>query len=465
MKINLPVMDFCSFTRKLETETRVNLEAYQEALKRREWVSSLGRVTRVLGPLVEGNATNASVGELCELFHPSRPEIVVPCEVVGFTENSALLSPLKSLEGVSPSYVIRLLRKTHTVAVSSQLLGRILDGFGSPMDGKPPIDSDAPGVQVRSVIANAPLPGERPRIQEIFPTGVRSLDALLTMGKGQRIGIFAGPGCGKTSLMAAIARGSKMDVMVLALIGERGREVREFTEHEIEPELLKRCIIVCATSDRTSIERVRAAFTATAIAEGLREQGLNVLLMVDSLTRLARAQREIGLAAGEMPARAGFPPSVYALLPRLIERAGLTETGSITAVYTLLLEGDIKSDPISEEAVSLLDGHVLLAKRLAEQGHYPAIDVLPSISRIMSNIVDQAHMQSASRIRQILSGYREVELLVRLGEYRAGIDPETDEIVSMYPKIQKFLMQNTRTPLPWAQMAAELKTLTMVSRA
>jgi type III secretion protein N (ATPase) len=365
-----------------------------------------------------------------------------------------------AIEGVSGAYLVRPLRRTHQVVVGTALLGRILDGFGEPLDGLPALKADEYGAQMRQVISEAPAPTDRPRIQEVFHTGVRSIDTLLTFGRGQRVGILASPGCGKTTLMAAIARGSDVDVVVLALIGERGREVREFTEHEFSPELMRKTIVVCATSDRTSIERVRAAFTATTIAEGLRDQGLRVLLMVDSLTRLARAQREIGLAAGEPPARAGFPPSVYALLPRLIERAGNTSKGSITAVYTVLLDGEIRADPISEESVSLLDGHIVLSRKLAEQGHYPAVDVLASISRIMSNIVDRSHMAAAMRVRDVLSQYRDIELLLRLGEYKKGLDPQMDRVIERHPRAIKLLRQDTRQSM---DQAASLRQLMEVA--
>ena len=435
------------------------VEACAAAFSRANLVSSVGRVTRVLGTLVEGTVPNASIGEQCDIYDRASPHRSVRCEVIGFTESSTLLSPLTALEGVSSSYLIRPLRCSHVIAVGQHLLGRIVDGFGAALDGRPLIAGDADEVISRPVISSAPSPGERPRIMDVFPTGVRCIDTLLTLGRGQRVGIFAGPGCGKTTLMAAIGRGAAVDVLVLGLIGERGREVREFTEHELDPALLARTVIVCATSDRPAIERVRAAFTATAIAEGLRDLGLNVMLMVDSLTRLARAQREIGLAAGEVPARAGFPPSVYALLPRLIERAGNTSRGSVTAIYTLLLEGDIKSDPISEEAVSLLDGHIFLARKLADQGHYPAVDVLPSISRIMSNIVDKSHLRAAAALRNVLTKYRDVELLIRLGEYRHGVDPETDRVVQIYPKVMEFLRQDTRQASAWSMGIDQLMTL------
>ncbi|WP_435532013.1 FliI/YscN family ATPase [Roseateles amylovorans] len=430
-----------------------------EAIQTASLTRHLGQVQRVQGMLIEGSVPSTSIGELCEIFHPDAPKKIWRCEVVGFHGSHVLLSSLTPLEGISAGCMIRPLRAVHHVAVGAQLMGRILDGFGDPLDGKPMLRADEPGVALRPVIADAPPPTERWRIKDRFPTGVRSVDTLLTVGQGQRIGLFAGPGCGKTTMMAAVGRGSPADVIVVALIGERGREVREFTEHEFDADLMARTVMVCATSDRTSIERVRAAFTATTIAEGLRDQGFNVLLMVDSLTRLARAQREIGLAAGEAPARAGFPPSVYALLPRLIERAGNAAGGSITAFYTVLLEGELRSDPISEEAVSLLDGHIVLSRKLAEQGLYPAVDVLASLSRVMSNIVPREQTRAAGRIREVLSGYRDMELMVRLGEYREGVDPATDSIVADYPKVIDFLKQDTRTPVAFEDSLARLTAL------
>jgi type III secretion protein N (ATPase) len=282
---------------------------------------------------------------------------------------------------------------------------------------------------------------------------------MLTVGQGQRVGLFAGPGCGKTTLMAAIGRGSPADAIVVGLIGERGREVREFTEHEFDAELMSRTVMVCATSDRTSIERVRAAFTATAIAEGLRDQGLNVLLMIDSLTRLARAQREIGLSAGEAPARAGFPPSVYALLPRLIERAGNAAGGSITAFYTVLTEGDDPQDPIADAARAILDGHIVLARDLAEQGHYPAIDVETSISRAMHNLVTPEQMQRVRRFRQLYSRYRRDRDLISVGAYVGGSDPLLDQAIALYPRMEAFLTQDMNARVGYADAWRELDAL------
>jgi type III secretion protein N (ATPase) len=438
-----------------------SLREFEQLIESKELVQAFGYVRQVLGTLIEGVVPGASIGELCEIYHPARPYHVILAEVIGFTPDSALLSPLSALDGISASFVVKPLRRVHCVSIGSGLMGRVLDGFGLPVDGKGPVVTIGAGLTERQVLTTAPPAVERPRIVEPFVTGVRAVDTMLTIGRGQRVGIFAGPGCGKTTLMAAIGRGADIDVMVIGLIGERGREVREFTEHELAPELLKKTVIVCATSDRTSIERVRAAFTATAIAEGFRDQGMRVLLMIDSLTRLSRAQREIGLAAGEAPARAGFPPSVYALLPRLIERAGLTERGSITAFYTVLLEGELKADPISEEAVSLLDGHVLLSRKLAESGHYPAIDVLPSISRVMSNIVTRDHGAAATRARLILSRYRDMELLIRLGEYKPGLDKDTDALIAAYPNVMTMLKQNTKSSVPWEESLQQLMECTM----
>jgi type III secretion protein N (ATPase) len=417
-----------------------------------------GRVVRVYGTVVEGRVHGVRIGEFCDLSLPGDAARRVRCEVVGFTERVVLLSPLAPLEGISPQYQIEPLGRAHCIDVGRHLLGRVLDGFGAPLDDRGPLVPGPDSVS-RQVISDAPTPQDRPRITDVLPTGVRAIDALLTVGQGQRVGLFAPPGCGKTTLLAAIARGTQADVVVMALVGERGREVREFTEHELEPELLQRCVIVCATSDRTAIERVRAAFTATAIAEGFRAAGARVLLLVDSLTRFARAQREIGLAAGEAPARAGYTPSVYAWLPRLLERAGNTEAGSITALYTVLLDGELKADPISEEAVSLLDGHVLLSRKLAEGGHYPAIDILPSLSRVMSNIVPRRHIECAMWVRKVMSSYKEVELLLRLGEYKRGEDAAMDEAVDAYPRVMQFLRQNTRTSSPFEATLSELQAL------
>lgn len=414
--------------------------------------TSHGKVSQVLGTLIEAHMPPVEIGELCHLFNPMKHNQRMLAEVVGFTDRAAILSALSPLEGVSNRTVIEPLRRAHSVEVGDHLFGGVLDGFGT-LQFRAPAAKDAVSTWrvTVPVIRDAPKPTDRPRIEVPLPTGVRAIDGMITMGKGQRIGVFAGPGCGKTTLMAAIARGCDADAIVFGLIGERGRELNEFLQHELDAELVKKTIIVCATSDRTSMERSRAAFTATAIAEAFRERGQNVLLLVDSLTRFARAQREIGLAAGEPPARGGFTPSVYTMLPRLIERAGNTGAGSISAMYTVLVDGESSSDPIGDEAKSLLDGHILLTRKLAEQGHYPAIDVLGSISRVMSNVTTKDHRKVASHFRELLSRYQEMELLIRLGEYKTGTDPLADRAIKLRPEQMKFLRQDTQTQSAFKQ--------------
>lgn len=422
--------------------------------------SSRGKVSQVLGTLIEAHMPPVEIGELCQLINPLLPDKQILAEVVGFTDRAAILSSLSPLEGISNRTVIEPLRRSHTIEVGDHLFGSVLDGFGR-VQFRAPAASELVSTwrETVPVIREAPKATDRPRIATLLPTGVRAIDGLLTMGRGQRIGVFAGPGCGKTTLMAAIARGCQADAIVFGLIGERGRELNEFLEHELDAELVQKTIIVCATSDRTSMERSRAAFTATAIAEGFRAKGKNVLLLIDSLTRFARAQREIGLAAGEPPARGGFTPSVYTMLPRLIERAGNVASGSITAMYTVLVDGESNSDPIGDEARSLLDGHIVLTRKLAEQGHYPAIDVLASISRVMSNVAPNEQRKAASQFRQLLAQYQEMELLIRLGEYKSGRDPLADRAVKMRPEQMDFLRQDTRDMSAIAETQSRLAAL------
>ncbi|EGF33475.1 Type III secretion cytoplasmic ATP synthase [Oxalobacteraceae bacterium IMCC9480] len=421
--------------------------------------TSCGKVARVLGTVIEAHMPPVQIGELCSLSNPGS-SVELLAEVVGFNNHAALLSALSPLEGVSNSTRITPLRCSHSIEVGEHLLGCVLDGFGRMQFRTAIMPPEQPGWRVTvPVIRDAPKATDRPRITTVLPTGVRAIDGMLTMGRGQRIGVFAGPGCGKTTLMASIARGCAADVIIFGLIGERGRELNEFLQHELDDELVRKTIIVCATSDRTSMERSRAAFSATAIAEAFRARGKNVLLLIDSLTRFARAQREIGLAAGEPPARGGFTPSVYTMLPRLIERAGSTTEGSITAMYTVLVDGETTSDPIGDEARSLLDGHIVLTKKLAEQGHYPAIDVLASISRVMSNVATSAQRKSASRFRELMARYDEMELLIRLGEYKPGGDPVADVAVRLRPEQLKFLRQDTRHLTPFDQMLRQLDVL------
>ncbi len=434
--------------------------SWTAALPAAPGLSAFGRVAQVLGTLVEANMPPAQIGELCHLINPGEQGPAMLAEVIGFSRQATILSALSPLEGVSTRTLVEPLRRGHTVDAGDHLFGSVLDGFGRVLYQSPPGQHNRSTWRLTMpVVGDAPKAIDRPRITTALPTGVRAIDGLLTLGRGQRVGIFAGPGCGKTTLMAAIARGCEADAIVFGLIGERGRELNEFLQHELDAELVKKTIIVCATSDRTSMERARAAFTATAIAEGFRARGKHVLLLVDSLTRFARAQREIGLAAGEPPARGGFTPSVYTMLPRLVERAGSTPSGSITAMYTVLVDGESSSDPIGDEAKSLLDGHILLSKKLAEQGHYPAIDVLASISRTMGNVAAPQHARAAFRFRELMARYQEMELLIRLGEYRAGNDPVADRAVELRQQQIDFLRQDTRGQTPFAAAVAQLAEL------
>jgi type III secretion protein N (ATPase) len=329
------------------------------------------------------------------------------------------------------------------------LLGSVLDGFGRPLLGDSQGAFAGPGDRrvTLPVIADALPPTQRPRITNALPTGVRAIDSAILLGEGQRVGLFAGAGCGKTTLMAELARNMACDVIVFGLIGERGRELREFLDHELDATLRSRSVLVCATSDRSSMERARAAFTATAIAEAYRERGMKVLLLLDSLTRFARAQREIGIAAGEPLGRGGLPPSVYTLLPRLVERAGMSEQDSM-------------NDPVADEVRSLLDGHIVLSRKLAERGHYPAIDVQASISRILSNVTGREHQQANNRLRRLMAAYRQVEMLLRLGEYQPGGDPVTDCAVQLNEPINAFLRQDLREPVPLQDTLDALMQLT-----
>jgi len=436
---------------------RATLGALGAALPRRPGFTSQGKVAQVLGTLIEAHMPPVQIGELCNLRNPDVAGSEMLAEVVGFTDKAAILSALSPLEGVSTRTVIEPLRRAHSIEVGDHLFGCVLDGFGRHLFRAPAARDNVDTWRASSpVMRDAPKATDRPRIATPLGTGVRAIDSLLTMGVGQRIGVFAGPGCGKTTLMAAIARGCQADAIVFGLIGERGRELNEFLEHELDAELIRKTVVVCATSDRTSMERSRAAFTATAIAEGFRDRGKKVLLLVDSLTRFARAQREIGLAAGEPPARGGFTPSVYTMLPRLIERAGCTREGAITAMYTVLVDGESTSDPIGDEAKSLLDGHILLTRKLAEQGHYPAIDVLASISRVMGNVTTREHRKAAAHLRELMARYQEMELLIRLGEYKPGNDPVADRAVQMRDEHLAFLRQDTSAS---AAYAATLESL------
>ncbi len=407
-------------------------------------VARTGKVMEVVGTVIKVSGLDVTLGELCELRSPDGV-LLQRAEVVGFTRDVALLSPFARLEHVSRATQVIGLGRPLSIQVGDQLLGRVLDGLGEPIDGGPPLDSD----DWRPVIVQPPDPMKRRMVDTPMPTGVRVVDAMMTLGEGQRMGIFAPAGVGKSTLMGMFARGAACDINVIALIGERGREVREFIELILGPEGMARSVVVCATSDRSSMERAKAAHTATAIAEYFRDRGLRVLLMMDSLTRFARAGREIGLAAGEPPARRGFPPSVFAELPRLLERTGMGQTGSITALYTVLAEDETGGDPVAEEVRGILDGHMILSREIAARNQYPAIDVLGSLSRVMSLVVPDTHNRAASRVRELMAKHREVEVLLQVGEYQPGQNPVADEALEKADVIREFLCQRTSDYAPY----------------
>lgn len=397
-----------------------------------------GRVIQVVGTIIKASVPGVKVGEVCILRNPWE-NFEVQAEVVGFTREAALLTALGAMTGISAQTEVIPTRRVHMVPVGDSLLGRVVDGLGRPIDAdrKGPIRPEA----YYPVFADPPGPLERRIISRPISLGIRAIDGMLTCGEGQRMGIFAAAGGGKSTLLASIIRNTEAEVSVLALIGERGREVREFIEKDLGEEGLRRAVVVCATSDRSSMERLKAAYVATSIAEFFRDKGKKVLLMMDSVTRFGRAQREIGLAAGEPPTRRGFPPSVFSELPKLMERAGNSAKGSITALYTVLVEGDDMTEPIADETRSILDGHIILSRKLAQVNHYPAIDILASISRCQSAIVPKDHKEAAAKLRGILAKYQEVELLLKIGEYQKGADRATDEAIAKIDKVNAFLCQ------------------------
>ncbi|TIM30820.1 MAG: FliI/YscN family ATPase [Mesorhizobium sp.] len=401
-----------------------------------------GRVRRVTGTVIHATVEEVRIGEICELLDP-RTGTATKAEVVGLMDEMAILVPLGDLTGFSSLTEVIATGKTQTVPVGPGLLGRVISAFGEPLDGKPLAPDGITGSY--PVNAYPPSPLERSLISEPIQLGIRALDGLLTCARGQRVGIFGEPGVGKSILLSDIVSGTDADVAVVALVGERGREVREFIEHQLGPEGLARAVIVVATSDRPAIERVKAAYVATSIAEYFRDQGKHVLLAMDNITRFARAQREIGLASGEPPTRRGFPSSLFAVLPRLLERSGPGRVGSITSLYSVLLEGDGTLDPVAEEIQALLDGHVFLSNELAQRNHFPAIDVLRSRSRLMDTVVPAEHRSDAGRLRELLARYAEVELLLRVGEYEKGSDAVADEAVAKIDAINAFLRQPSAT--------------------
>jgi type III secretion protein N (ATPase) len=417
-------------------------------------IEQTGKVVEVIGTLVKAGGIDAALGELCEL-RAADGRLLQHAEVVGFTRDCAVLSPFARLSEVSRSTRVVALRRPLSVGVGDALLGRVVDSQGNPMDGLGPVAT----TRTRPVYGEPPDAMSRALIEAPFHTGVRAVDGLATLAVGQRVGIFAPAGVGKSTLLGMFARRARSDVNVIGLIGERGREVREFIEDTLGPEGRARSVVVCATSDRSPLERARAAHVATAVAEHFRDQGSNVLLMMDSLTRFARAQREIGLAAGEPPARRGFPPSIFAELPRLLERAGNGRRGAITALYTVLEEDDSGSDPIAEEVRSILDGHLVLSREIAARNQFPAIDVLASLSRLMNRVASPVAQARAAHLRELMAKHRDVEMLVQIGEYQAGSDALADEALAKIDAIRAFLrqaMDEVVTPAQLEQRLAEI---------
>lgn len=425
------------------------LRIAKKAITRTSSLKSLGRVTHAAGPVVRANGT-FSIGDVCRITRPRNKNLLA--EVVGFAGEEAVLTPYGDLDGVSNRSAILPVSGGFEVPVGDALLGRVVDALGQPFDGKGPIRSRLkyPGN------ATPPDPMARPVIDSPFELGVRALDGPLTCGEGQRLGIFAAAGGGKSTLLSMLIRFAKADKCIIALIGERGREVREFVEHNLGEDGLRRSTLVIATSDRPAIEQVKAAYTATAMAEYYRDQGQKVLLLMDSLTRFARAQRQIGLSSGEPPTRRGFPPSVFEKLPSLVERPGRSEAGSITAFYTVLVEGDDMNEPVADEVRSLLDGHIILSRKLARRGHYPAIDVGGSASRVANAIMTPEHAAASLRLKELLAKYEEIELLVQIGEYQPGKDRLADLALSKKEALDGFLKQATDTKTPFEETVQKL---------
>lgn len=415
----------------------MDLDALRAKLRDVSPIRTLGRVTSVTGLSLRFTMPGVRVGDV---VHVKRKGATLPCEVVGFLGGEAVALPLGSLAGVGAEDEVESTGQGFLVQVSRSLLGRVVDGLGRPLDGSPPLED---GVWVPTD-RDPPAPLARRPVDRSLATGVRVLDGLLTFGEGQRMGLFAGSGVGKSTLLGAIARGVEADVVVVALVGERGREVGEFLEHALGSAGRARSIVVVATSDVPALERLRAAQVATAYAEYFRDEGARVMLMVDSVTRFARAQREVGLAAGEPPARRGYPPSVFAMLPRLLERSGQGERGSITAVYTVLVEGGDMDEPIADEVRGILDGHVVLDRALGARGRYPAVDVLGSLSRVMDGIVTSEHRTAARKLRQLLGTYEQKRDLIQLGAYAKGSDREVDEAIAKIARLESFLRQDPK---------------------
>jgi len=439
----------------VSTAWSINKRKLRQSIEQSRNLRMRGWVNKVAGTIIRAQVPDVKIGELCTLVSPDDEEALL-AEVVGLDKEVALLSPLGSTSGISSKTEVIPTGKSHEIEVGDHLLGSVLDGLGRPLKKADNFDNDTYERVKVPVIADAPDAMHRQLIDRPVSLGVKAIDSILSCGEGQRFGIFAAAGGGKSTLLSMIIRNADVDVVVIALIGERGREVREFIDHDLGAEGLKRAVLVVSTSDRPAMERAKAALVATAIAEHYRDKGKKVLLLMDSVTRYARSLREIGLAAGEPPTRRGYPPSVFAALPQLMERAGNSGTSSITACYTVLVEGDDMTEPVADETRSILDGHIILSRKLAAAAHYPAVDIMASVSRVMNNFVSDAHKRAAMKLRNLLAKYNEVELLVRIGEYQRGNDAETDEAVERITQINNFLKQGTQECIPFEDSVEQL---------
>lgn len=422
-------------------------------LLERSYVKKYGKVVKIVGLTIESLGPEAKLGDVCAIASLDKTR-QIRAEVVGFRDNRVLLTPYEEVTGIGIGDSVELCSEALKVPVGEELLGMALDGLGRPLNG-----NELHATQFYEVNAAPPDPMDRVLIREVLPLGVKAIDGLLTLGKGQRIGIFAGSGVGKSTLLGMIARNTKADINVIALIGERGREVKEFIEHDLGEEGMRRSVLVIATSDKPALIRKKAAQTATAIAEYFRDQGKDVLLMLDNLTRFSMAQREIGLAAGEPPVSRGYPPSVYAEMPKLLERAGNGAVGSITGIYTVLVDGDDFNEPISDTARGILDGHIILSRKLGHKNHYPAIDVLQSVSRVMSSVASKEHKQQASKLKSTLAAYTDAEDLIDIGAYKSGSNPEIDYAIQKIGAINAFLRQATDEKFTFEETVTQLKEI------
>ncbi len=432
----------------------ISYDVYAERIKNARTITHYGKVTKVIGLVIESAGPAVSIGRLCHIENYDTGARV-KAEVVGFRDDRLLLMPLGPISGITPGAIVTSTSEQLRIPVGKELIGRVVGGLGQPIDGKGPILTN-----LSRVINADPIPAlKRRRITEPIRTGIKPIDLMTAVGKGQRMGIFAGSGVGKSVMLGMIARGSSADVNVVALVGERGREVREFIENDLGPEGMKRTVVVAVTSDQPALIRIKGAFVATTIAEYFRDQGKDVMLMMDSVTRIAMAQREVGIAVGEPPTTKGYTPSVFALLPRLLERAGNVQAGSITGLYTVLVEGDDLNEPISDAVRSILDGHVTLSRRLASLNQYPAVDILDSISRLMKDVVDEEAIELAGQVKELVSVYREAEDLINIGAYAKGSNPKIDRAIEKIDRLNAFFRQGINELADYEESFRQLRAI------